>query len=171
MDTTAIQTLLKEYALDGWLFTDFQGRDPITHDFLKLTDRKCTRRLFYYIPAAGQPVKVLSAIEPLLLDHLPGKKFLYKGIQGQREVLAQILEPGKRIACQYSPGGNVPTISTMDAGLVEYLRTFGMEPVSSADLMQHFGAVLTEAQIESHRKAGVIIHRILDEILKKKKKK
>ena len=39
-----------------------------------------------------------------------------------------------------------------------------MEPVSSADLMQHFGAVLTEAQIESHRKAGVIIHRILDEI-------
>ena len=164
MDMTAIQTLLKEYALDGWLFTDFQGRDPITHDFLKLTDRKCTRRLFYYIPAAGQPVKVLSAIEPLLLDHLPGKKFLYKGIQGQREVLAQILEPGKRIACQYSPGGNVPTISTMDAGLVEYLRTFGMEPVSSADLMQHFGAVLTEAQIESHRKAGVIIHRILDEI-------
>ena len=106
----------------------------------------------------------MSAIEPLLLDHLPGKKFLYKGIQGQREVLAQILEPGKRIACQYSPGGNVPTISTMDAGLVEYLRTFGMEPVSSADLMQHFGAVLTEAQIESHRKAGVIIHRILDEI-------
>ena len=164
MDTTAIQTLLKEYALDEWLFTDFQGRDTITHDFLKLTDRKCTRRLFYYIPAAGQPVKVLSAIEPLLLDHLPGKKFLYKGIQGQREVLAQILEPGKRIACQYSPGGNVPTISTMDAGLVEYLRTFGMEPVSSADLMQHFGAVLTEAQIESHRKAGVIIHRILDEI-------
>ena len=164
MDMTAIQTLLKEYDLDGWLFTDFQGRDPITQDFLKLTDRKCTRRLFYYIPAAGQPVKVLSAIEPLLLDHLPGKKFLYKGIQGQREVLAQILEPGKRIACQYSPGGNVPTISTMDAGLVEYLRTFGMEPVSSADLMQHFGAVLTEAQIESHRKAGVIIHRILDEI-------
>ena len=44
MDTTAIQTLLKEYDLDGWLFTDFQGRDPITHDFLKLTDRKCTRR-------------------------------------------------------------------------------------------------------------------------------
>ena len=81
MDMTAIQTLLKEYDLDGWLFTDFQGRDLITHDFLKLTDRKCTRRLFYYIPAAGQPVKVLSAIEPLLLEHLPGKKFLYKGIQ------------------------------------------------------------------------------------------
>ena len=99
MDTTAIQTLLKEYDLDGWLFTDFQGRDPITHDFLKLTDRKCTRRLFYYIPAAGQPVKVLSAIEPLLLDHLPGKKFLYKGIQGQREVLAHCLPVFARRQC------------------------------------------------------------------------
>jgi Xaa-Pro aminopeptidase len=59
--------------------------------------------------------------------------------------------------------GNVPTISTMDAGLVEYLRSFEIELVSSADLMQHFGAVLTDAQIETHRQAGVIIHRILED--------
>lgn len=50
----------------------------------------------------------------------------------------------------------------MDAGLVEYLRTFGIQLVSSADLMQHFGAVLTAEQIETHRQAGEIIHRILD---------
>ncbi|MBR4955084.1 MAG: aminopeptidase P family protein [Clostridia bacterium] len=50
----------------------------------------------------------------------------------------------------------------MDGGVIEYLRTFGVELVSSADLMQHFGAVLTDGQIESHRQAGVIVHRILD---------
>ena len=158
-----IQRLLQENGLDGWLFTDYHGHDHITRDFLQLTDRFCTRRLFYLIPAQGQPVKLLSAIEPLLLDHLPGEKRLYHGIRGQREALASLLLPGQKIAAQYSPMGNVPTISTMDAGLVEYLRSFGIEPVSSADLMQHFGAVLTEAQIESHRQAGVIIHRILDE--------
>ena len=65
------------------------------------------------------------------------------------------------MACQYSPNGNVPVVSSMDAGLLEYIRQFGIVPVSSADLLQHFGAVLTPHQIETHRQAGVIIHRIL----------
>ena len=158
-----IQRLLQENKLDGWLFTDYHGHDHITRDFLQLTDRFCTRRLFYLIPAQGQPVKLLSAIEPLLLDHLPGEKQLYRGIRGQKEALSRLLVPGQKIASQYAPMGNVPTISTMDAGLVEYLRSFDIELISSADLMQHFGAVLTDAQIETHRQAGVIIHRILED--------
>lgn len=162
IDIPKIQSLLKEYHLDGWLFTDYHGHDFITGDFLKLPRRFCTRRLFYLIPAAGEPVKLLSAIEPLLLDHLPGRKLLYKGAKGQKEALSQLLLPGQTIACQYSPGGNVPAISSMDAGLVEYLKSFGVKLVCSADLMQYFGAVLTEEQIETHRQAGIIIHRILD---------
>lgn len=162
MDIEKIQSLLHEYSLDGWLFTDFHGHDFITHDFLKLTNRRCTRRLFYFIPVQGEPVKILSAIEPLLLDHLPGKKILYRGFAGQKEALSQIFHPGMQVACQYSPGGNVPVVSSMDAGLAEYLRTFGITLISSADLLQYFGAVLTEKQIESHRQAGIIIHRILD---------
>lgn len=159
---TKIQQLLQEQQLDGWLFTDYHAHDHITRSFVGLTDRMCTRRLFYLIPASGEPIKILSAIEPLLLDHVPGQKYLYKGIRGLTETLQQIFSPGQKIACQYSPGGNVPTISSMDAGLVEFLRTFGIELICSADLMQHFGAVLTEEQIETHRQAGVIIHRILD---------
>lgn len=158
-----IQPLLRKYGLDGWLFSDFQGRDFITGEFLKLTERKCTRRLFYFIPAQGEPVKLLSAIEPLLLDHLPGRKVLYKGMREQRSELSKFLLPGLRVAGQYSPGGNVPTVSSMDAGLVEYLKTFEIELISSADLMQFFGAVLTKSQIESHRQAGEAIHRILDQ--------
>ena len=128
MDIIKIQKLLKEAKMDGWLFTDFQGHDFITKEFLKLGNRFCTRRLFYLIPAQGEPVKVLSAIEPLLLEHLPGKKILYQGIEGQKKVLSELLKPGMKIACQYSPGGNVPTISSMDAGLIEYLRTYRIEP-------------------------------------------
>lgn len=157
-----IQKLLVEYHMDGWLFTDFHGRDFITRDFLSLGKRMSTRRLFYFIPAKGTPTKLLSAIEPLLLDHLPGQKILYKGYAGQQQELCKLLVPDQKIACQYSPGGNVPTISTMDAGLIEYLKSFGIHPVSSANLMQHFGAILNDAQIESHKQAGVIIHRILE---------
>ncbi|MBQ7094664.1 MAG: aminopeptidase P family protein [Clostridia bacterium] len=161
-----IQQLLAQYNLDGWLFTDYHGHDHITKDFLALRGRACTRRLFYLIPKQGEPKKILSAIEPLLLDHLPGEKLLYTGIKGQKNVLSQVFKPGMKIACQYSPDGNVPTVSTMDGGLVEYIKSFGVELICSADLMQYFGAVLTDEQIESHRQAGVIIHRILDNTFK-----
>lgn len=164
MDVTKIQGLLQAQGLDGWLFHDFHGRDPITRDILGLDGKSHpSRRLFYFIPAGGEPVKVLSAIEPLLLDGLPGRKVLYKGKAGQDEALRRLLRPGMKVACQYSPMGNVPTASTMDGGLLEYLRTFGPELVSSADLLQHFGAVLTPEQVESHRQAGVIVHKIMDE--------
>ena len=162
MDIIKVQSLLRDSQLDGWLFCDYHGHDFISRQFLGLSDRFCTRRLFYFIPAQGEPCKILSAIEPLLLDHLPGTKLLYKGITGQRQQLSQVLRAGMKIACQYSPEGNVPTVCSMDGGVIEYLRTFGVELVSSADLMQHFGAVLTDGQIESHRQAGVIVHRILD---------
>lgn len=162
MNVTKIQSLLQDFSLNGWLFTDFQGHDFISLDFLQLTHRKCTRRLFYYIPALGEPIKVLSSIEPFLLDHLPGHKLLYNGLAEQKEALSTFLRPNTFIACQYSPGGNVPIISSMDAGLMEYLRSFKVNLVSSADLMQHFGAVLTDEQIESHLQAGIIIHRILE---------
>lgn len=164
MDVTKAQGLLRAQGLDGWLFHDFHGRDPITHDLLGLGDGvRPSRRMFYFVPAQGEPVKVLSAIEPLLLDALPGRKVLYSGKAGQDEALGQLLRTGMRVACQYSPMGNVPTASTMDGGLLEYLRSLGPELVSSADLLQHFGAVLTPEQVDSHRRAGVVVHRIMDE--------
>ena len=59
MDIVKIQKLLQEAKLDGWLFTDFQGHDFITKEFLELRNRFCTRRLFYLIPMKGEPVKVV----------------------------------------------------------------------------------------------------------------
>ena len=70
MDLSKIQHLLSASRLDGWLFTDFHGHDFISRDFLELTERKCTRRLFYYIPAKGEPIKLLSAIEQIGRAHV-----------------------------------------------------------------------------------------------------
>lgn len=156
-----IQKLLKTYGLDGWIFTDFHGRDEITKSFLSLSERPSTRRLFYIIYPDRAPVKILSAIEPLLLDHLPGEKRLYMGKDELCRVLSAALIFGRRYACQYSPAGNVPVVSTMDGGTLEFLRTFQIEPVSSANLLQYFGAVLTQKQVESHIQAGKYIHDIL----------
>lgn len=162
-DLQAIQRALKKEELDGWLFADIQARDTITQEFLGLKGAFATRRLFYFIPAKGQPVKILSGIEPLLLDHLPGSKRLYLGLEQQTAALGSVLKPGMRIAMQYSEQGNVPLVSTMDAGLFEFLKGFGIRPVSSGDLLQYFQAVLTEAQLVSHKEAGERIHRVLNQ--------
>ena len=66
-----------------------------------------------------------------------------------------------KIAMQYSPRNAIMYVSLVDAGTVELLRSFKKEIVSSADLVSHFEAVLTEAQIATHYEA----QRRLDEIL------
>jgi Xaa-Pro aminopeptidase len=52
-------------------------------------------------------------------------------------------------------------VSMVDAGTVELLRSIGKEILSSADLVSHFEAVLTDEQLATHYEA----QRRLDEIL------
>jgi len=58
--------------LDGWLFYDFRGSDPLAYRVLRLDPtRHVTRRWYYWIPAQEQPVKLVHRIEPRTPDKLP----------------------------------------------------------------------------------------------------
>jgi Xaa-Pro aminopeptidase len=62
-----------------------------------------------------------------------------------------------RIAMEYSPGNAIPYVSRIDAGTKEMVeQATGAEIVSSADLVQLAQAVLSEAQIASHRAAAAV---------------
>jgi Xaa-Pro aminopeptidase len=63
---------------------------------------------------------------------------------------------------QYSPRNAIMYISMVDAGTIELLRDMGMEIVSSADLVSHFEAVLTDEQLATHYVAQKKIDLILD---------
>src|SRR3979411_1682749 len=77
---TEIQTALRAAKLDGWLFYDFRGSDPLPPRRLKLGDHASgSRRWFYYTPAAGEPTKIVHSIERSKLDALPGKRLIYRG--------------------------------------------------------------------------------------------
>jgi Xaa-Pro dipeptidase len=72
---TEIQAALREAKLDGWLFYDFRHSDPLAYRILKLDENMlASRRWFYYIPASGEPVKIVQSIEQFKLDSLPGRK-------------------------------------------------------------------------------------------------
>jgi len=66
-------------------------------------------------------------------------------------------------AMQYSPLGALRGLSLVDAGTVELVRSFGVEVVSSAALVQRFIASIDEAGWASHVAACDALHAILDE--------
>lgn len=159
-----IQTELSKAGIDGWLFFDFHNRDPISYRILGLEFGKFTsRRWFYLVPKGGQPVKLVSAVEAGKLDALPGEKRVYRSWRELLDHLRGMLDGLSTVAMQYSPRGDVPYVSIVDAGTVELVRAAGVEVVSSAPLVQVFEAVLTPEQLETHVKAGEKIHRIKDE--------
>jgi Xaa-Pro aminopeptidase len=64
---------------------------------------------------------------------------------------------------QYSPFNAIPYLARVDAGTIDLIRSFGIEVVTSADLVQRFEAVWTDRQLESHRYATEALRRIVDE--------
>jgi len=163
MQLEAIQSALREHALDGWLFYDHHNRDPLGYRILGLAEGgHVTRRWYYFIPATGEPKKLVHRIESGKLDTLPGSKRAYSSWQELESELAAMLTGSTRIAMQYSPRNAIMYVSLVDAGTVEVLRSFGKEIVSSADLVSQFEAVLTEAQIATH----FVAQQRLDAVLK-----
>jgi len=160
-----IQRAVRDTAgLDGWLFYDFRVSDPLAYRVLKLDPtRHVTRRWYYWIPAQGTAVKLMHKIEPRVLDGLPGETLLYAGWEEQQTNLKRILQGTTRVAMQYSPMNAVPYISRVDAGTVELIRGFGIEIVTSADLVQRFEAVWDDRQLASHKHAAKKLRRIVDE--------
>jgi Xaa-Pro dipeptidase len=156
----AIQSSLAEAGLDGWFFACFQQNDPIGMDLLGLTGKFVSRRCYYVVPREGEPKKLVHSIESSVLDHLPGAKAVYHTWQKHREEVARLVSGFRRLAAQYSPNNELPTVSRLDAGTAELVRAAGIELVSSADLAQRFVATWSQEQLEGHRRANVHLHRI-----------
>jgi len=164
MNLEAIQAALREAGHDGWLFYDHHHRDPIGERILGLDPKAhITRRWYYFVPAQGEPRKLVHRIEQGRLDSLPGSKGLYSGWQELADGLDSMLADATRLAMQYSPNNAIMYVSMTDAGTVEFLRSIGKKILSSADLVSQFEAVLTAEQIASHGAAQKAIDAILEE--------
>jgi Xaa-Pro dipeptidase len=168
MKLDAIQVALRQAGHDGWLFYDHHHRDPIGERILGLDPKAhITRRYYYFVPAEGDPRKLVHRIEQGRLDTLPGSKGMYSSWQELASGLAAMLQGKKNIAMQYSPNNDIMYVSMVDAGTVEFLRSLGKQIASSADLVSQFEAVLTAEQVESHTVAQKAIDTILEEAWRK----
>lgn len=158
----ALQDALKSRGIDGWLFYDFRQTNPIAYRLLGVkTAQPFTRRWYYWLPAQGEPMRLVSALEANNLDALPGTKIVYKDRQQLAGGLAQLLEGANTVAMEYSPMGELPVVSRVDAGTVEAVRALGKTVVSSADLVQGFEAPLSARAWETHLEAEKVLAGIL----------
>ena len=88
----AIQAELRAGKIDGWLFYDHHRRDPIAAHILGLGGNGlATRRWYYFIPAKGEPRKLVHRIEQGALDAVPGKALVYSGWQELYKLLPKLL--------------------------------------------------------------------------------
>jgi Xaa-Pro dipeptidase len=162
-DINGIQSDLRAAKLDGWLFYDFRGRDPIAQGILQLPAGMRTRRWYYFIPAKGTPRKLVHKIETESLAALPGETLFYAGQEELRNNLRKLLGHAKSVAMQYSPKNAIPYVAMVDAGTIELVRSTGVKVLSSADLVQKYEACWSEAQLDSHLAAGAVIDRVVRE--------
>jgi Xaa-Pro dipeptidase len=154
-DLPAMQAALKQQNLDAWLLYDFRGLNVLARRVVGLpAEQMLSRRWYYLVPAQGEPQKLVHKIEPFALDHLPGKKNVYLRWQELEKGVGDVLKGCKRVAMEYVARNANPYISRVDAGTIELVRSFGIEIVSSGDLIQLFEACWDDEQWQMHLDAA-----------------
>ena len=154
-DLNAVQTALREEGVDGWLLYDFRGLNVLARRVAQMPESgMLSRRWFYFVPATGEPRKLVHRIEAGALDHLPGPKTVYLRWQELEAGVQALVKGSKRIAMEYVPRNANPYVSRVDAGTIELVRACGAEVVPSGDLIQRFEACWDDEQWAMHLEAA-----------------
>jgi Xaa-Pro dipeptidase len=140
--------------VDGWLLFDFRGINPIMAAVMG-PEIVGSRRQYVLIPRNSTPVALVHAVDAELWREWPAA--WRKIVWIRREELARelkILAGGKRVAMEYSPEGNVPYGDYVPAGTMEFIRSAGVTPVSSAELVSRYCSAWTAEDLASHLRAA-----------------
>src|SRR5947209_14038472 len=123
-DLASIQTAIQQEGMDGWLLYDFRGLNVLARRIIGLgNEAMLSRRWFYFIPAKGEPRKLVHFIEPHALDHVPGTATKYLRWQELEKGVGGLLTGAERIAMEYVPRNANPYISHVDAGTIELVHS------------------------------------------------
>ncbi len=165
MQFDAVQRFMAEQKIDGWLVYDFRGNNPILARLLP-GKRWTTRRAVLFIPATGQSVLLAHGIDEHQFDGVSVAREKYLSWNDLHAWLRSKLAGMQRVAMEYAPSATLPAVSIVDAGTVELVRSFGVEVVSSANLIQVCVACYSPEALEAHKAASARVGRIKDDAFK-----
>ena len=157
MKTTEIQRELAALEVDAWLLYDFRGINPIAQNVAGLSGVNITRRWFCLVPAHGEPRWLVHRIETSNFANVQGQVALYASWEELNGAIQTLLADVKTVAMEYSPNAEIPYVSRVDAGTLEWIRSFGIEVQTSAELAQRMEARLSEAQAAGHQASAHLV--------------
>ena len=143
------QEYLRAQSVSGWLLYDYRNMNPIFWDTVG-NIANVTRPCWLWIPADAPPRLLVSYVDQGRFSHLDIETTLFVSRQDMTAKLGDLLASANRIAMEYSPQGALPRVSRIDAGTLELVRSFGVDVVSSADLLQHATQRWNDEQLQSH---------------------
>lgn len=149
MNLQNMQRIMAQEGIDCWLVYSFQGKNPIMAQFVR-PKSMVSRRLFLIIPAAGEPQLLGSKIDHDVIQALPFQANYYVSWQEMERELSRLLADCQIVAMDYSPGGELPTVSRVDAGTVEMMRRLGKTIVSAANVYQAGAAIWEPGVLDIH---------------------
>jgi Xaa-Pro dipeptidase len=151
-DLSSAQQFMKSNGIDVWVLYDFRGGNPIFWQLLG-GKRTTTRRSFLFLPCEGEGKLLTHVIERQVFESLPIEVTVYSSRADLEQAMAVMLKDVKRAAMEYSPMSELPTVSWVDGGTLEFVRSYGVEVVSSADLCQLALATWSPGARQSHHDA------------------
>ena len=147
--TQQAQEYMTTHDLDGWLLYDYRGINPILWDTVGQISN-VTRPCWLWIPSRGEPRLLLSYVDQGRFSRLGITAIPFVSRSDMTGRLAEILAGAGNIAMEYSPQGELPRVSRVDAGTLEMVRELGVQVVSSADLLQYATQRWSAEQFQSH---------------------
>jgi Xaa-Pro dipeptidase len=162
MDLLTLQPALREQGINAWLVYDFRGSNPVLAQLLP-GERWTTRRVMLVIPAPGEPYVIVHNIDAPQFASAGVLVRVYDNWQEWQALISGASAHAKRVAMEYSPMGELPAVSFVDGGTLEFVRSLGVEVVSSQDLIQLGVARWGEAALAKHHDAARITAQVKDE--------
>ena len=147
----------QKHCADAWLLYDFRGINPIAQSVTNLSGKNITRRWFCLIPNDGEKQWLVHKIETANFADVQGTVAFYAGREELNKEMRTLLTGLKTVAMEYSPNAEIPYISRVDAGTLEWIRSFGVEVQTSAERVQEMEARLSEAQATGHQASAHLV--------------
>ena len=154
----------------GWLVYDYRGLNPIFAETIGAVDglSHVTRPVWLWIPARGEARLLASFVDQSRFTHLGLDTALFVNRADMLEKARALIGGASRVAMEYAPQGALPRVSKVDGGTLETVRGFGVEVVSSADILQYATQRWDEENLASHlfaaEKLTLIVAQAFDHI-------
>ena len=154
-DLAAVQAAIRDQQLDGWLLYDFRGHQRARPAGRRPRREEALPPLVLLRPRGGRAAEARPRDRAgVARSCCRGRRPSTAAGRNWKPASAELVAGAKRVAMEYSPRNANPYISRVDAGTIELVRSFGVEVVSSGDLIQQFEATWDDDQGRSHLEAA-----------------